>query len=152
MNKVLLYFENGVIAVISGISHMTFVVKDIERGTIFFEKIFNAKEIYFSGDETFSISKEKFFLINDLWIVIMEGESLAERTYNHIAFQISEADVESYIQRIKDVGVEIKPERPRVDGEGRSIYFYDFDNHLFELHTATLSERLARYAQGKEGK
>jgi catechol 2,3-dioxygenase-like lactoylglutathione lyase family enzyme len=135
---------------ISGISHLTFIVKDIGRGTMFFEKIFYAKEVYFSGNETFSISKEKFFLINDLWIAIMEGDSLPDRTYNHIAFQINEADVEEYIRRIKDVGVEIMPERPRVEGEGRSIYFYDFDNHLFELHTGTLSERLARYSQGKE--
>jgi fosfomycin resistance protein FosX len=28
-------------------------------------------------------------------------------------------------------------------------YFYDYDNHLFELHTGTLEERLARYAEGK---
>ncbi|EHL24791.1 hypothetical protein KYG_01437 [Acidovorax sp. NO-1] len=25
---------------------------------------------------------------------------------------------------------------------------YDFDNHLFELHTGTLAQRLARCAQG----
>ncbi len=30
-------------------------------------------------------------------------------------------------------------------GEGRSLYFHDHDNHLFELHTGTLEERLARY-------
>ena len=30
-------------------------------------------------------------------------------------------------------------------GEGRSLYFYDDDNHLFELHTGTLEERLQRY-------
>ncbi|MDP3309636.1 MAG: FosX/FosE/FosI family fosfomycin resistance thiol transferase, partial [Polaromonas sp.] len=24
-------------------------------------------------------------------------------------------------------------------------YFYDFDNHLFELHTGTLDERLRQY-------
>jgi hypothetical protein len=35
-----------------------------------------------------------------------------------------------------------------VEGEGQSLYFYDFDNHLFELHTGTLAQRLARYAQG----
>jgi len=34
-----------------------------------------------------------------------------------------------------------------VDGEGESLYFYDFDNHLFELHTGTLEERLARYSE-----
>jgi hypothetical protein len=41
--------------------------------------------------------------------------------------------------------VDIQPPRPRVPGEGASLYFYDFDNHLYELHTGTLDERLARY-------
>ena len=132
---------------ISGISHITFIVKDLEKSTEFFTKIFDAKEVYSSGDETFSLSKEKFFTINNLWISIMEGEPLAERSYNHIAFKIKEDEIEEYIKRIKAVGAEIKPERPRVEGEGRSVYFYDFDNHLFELHTGMLDERLALYAQ-----
>jgi hypothetical protein len=34
---------------------------------------------------------------------------------------------------------------PRVEGEGESQYFYDFDNNLFELHTGTLAQRLQRY-------
>ena len=128
---------------------MTFVVKDLERSSMFLEKIFAAKEVYSSGDETFSLAKEKFFLINNLWICIMEGEPLRERTYNHVAFQIQESEFEHYLERIKALGVEIKPERPRVSGEGRSIYFYDFDNHLFELHTGTLAERLDCYSRGR---
>jgi len=39
------------------------------------------------------------------------------------------------------------PGRPRLGGEGRSIYFYDYDNHLFELHTSSLSNRLKQYAE-----
>ena len=128
---------------------MTFIVKDLERATKFFTTIFAAKEVYASNDETFSVAKEKFLLINGLWIAIMEGEPLSERTYNHIAWQIPESDLDTYIARIKAIGAEIKPERPRVAGEGRSVYFYDFDNHLFELHTGSLSERLARYSLGK---
>lgn len=130
---------------VSGLSHITLIVKDLNRTTTFLQNIFNAEEIYSSGDNTFSLSKEKFFLIAGLWICIMEGESLQERTYNHIAFQIQSEEVDEYIERIKSLGVEIKPERPRVQGEGRSIYFYDFDNHLFELHAGTLEERLKRY-------
>jgi len=141
--------HNEVAAMILGLSHMTFIVKDLERSVAFFKEVFCAEEIYSSGDETFSLSREKFFMINDLWVVIMEGEPLAERTYNHIAFQIQESEIDVYIARIKSVGADIIPERSRVYGEGRSIYFYDFDNHLFELHTGTLSERLARYSQGK---
>ena len=134
---------------ISGLSHITFIVKDLDRSALFFEKIFDAKEVYSSGDKNFSLSKEKFFLINGLWICIMKGEPFAERSYNHIAFQIHESEYNDYISRIRDIGAEIRPERPRVDGEGRSIYFYDFDNHLFELHTGTLDERLARYSHDK---
>ncbi|QWL11551.1 fosfomycin resistance hydrolase FosX [Listeria monocytogenes] len=130
---------------ISGLSHITLIVKDLNKTTAFLREIFNAEEIYSSGDKTFSLSKEKFFLIAGLWICIMEGDSLQERTYNHIAFQIQSEEVDEYTERIKALGVEMKPERPRVQGEGRSIYFYDFDNHLFELHAGTLEERLKRY-------
>ncbi|EAF3894170.1 FosX/FosE/FosI family fosfomycin resistance thiol transferase [Listeria monocytogenes] len=130
---------------ISGLSHITLIVKDLNRTTAFLQNIFNAEEIYSSGDKTFSLSKEKFFLIAGLWICIMEGEALQERTYNHIAFQIQAEEMDEYIERIKSLGLEMKPERPRVEGEGRSIYFYDFDNHLFELHAGTLEERLKRY-------
>ncbi|EIJ4773050.1 FosX/FosE/FosI family fosfomycin resistance thiol transferase [Listeria monocytogenes] len=130
---------------ISGLSHITLIVKDLNKTTAFLQNIFNAGEIYSSGDKTFSLSKEKFFLIAGLWICIMEGDSLQERTYNHIAFQIQSEEVDEYTERIKALGVEMKPERPRVQGEGRSIYFYDFDNHLFELHAGTLEERLKRY-------
>ncbi|EAC7394012.1 FosX/FosE/FosI family fosfomycin resistance thiol transferase [Listeria monocytogenes] len=130
---------------ISGLSHITLIVKDLNKTTAFLQNIFNAEEIYSSGDNTFSLSKEKFFLIAGLWICIMEGDSLQERTYNHIAFQIQSEEVDEYTERIKALGVEMKPERPRVQGEGRSIYFYDFDNHLFELHAGTLEERLKRY-------
>ncbi|EAD8117237.1 FosX/FosE/FosI family fosfomycin resistance thiol transferase [Listeria monocytogenes] len=130
---------------ISGLSHITLIVKDLNKTTAFLHNIFNAEEIYSSGDKTFSLSKEKFFLIAGLWICIMEGDSLQERTYNHIAFQIQSEEVDEYTERIKALGVEMKPERPRVQGEGRSIYFYDFDNNLFELHAGTLEERLKRY-------
>jgi catechol 2,3-dioxygenase-like lactoylglutathione lyase family enzyme len=129
---------------ISGISHITFIVKDLNKATTFFEEIFEAKEVYYSGDKQFSISKEKFFLIDDLWIAVMEGEEV-EKSYNHIAFKIDESDYDMYLERIKKLGLEIKDGRKRVIGEGNSIYFYDYDNHLFELHTGTLKTRLLRY-------
>ena len=130
---------------IEGVSHITFIVKDLELATKFFKEIFEAEEVYSSGDDTFSLSREKFFMIGGQWIAIMEGDSLPTRTYNHVAFKIPEADFETYQSRIQQLGVDFKPPRPRVEGESKSLYFYDFDNHLFEIHTGTLSERLERY-------
>ena len=131
---------------ISNLSHMTFIVRDLERSARFFTEIFGAREVYSSGDNTFSISREKFLLINDLWICLMEGEALSSKTYNHIAFKIHEDEIERYLTKIQRIGVEIRPERPRIPGEGRSVYFYDFDNHLFELHTGTIEKRLQAYS------
>lgn len=75
----------------------------------------------------------------------MEDELLAEKTYNHVAFKIAAEDYELYAARVKSLGVDVKEDRNRVEGEGRSLYFYDYDNHLFELHTGTLNQRLQKY-------
>jgi len=127
------------------ISHITFIVKDLEKATKFFTYIFNAVEVYSSGDNIFSLSKEKFFTIDGQWIAIMEGEPQKERTYNHVALKIDDDEFEEYEERVCQLGVDFEEPRPRVEGEGRSLYFYDYDNHLFELHTGTLKKRLERY-------
>lgn len=142
---------------LEGISHLTFIVKNLEAAGRFFREIFDAQEVYASGDRKFSLAREKFFLLGGQWIAVMEGNTLTERTYNHVAFKIRPEEFELYQARVEALGVEILPPRSRVDGEGRSLYFYDYDNHLFELHTGTLAERLARYAadearrEGKDG-
>lgn len=134
---------------IEGLSHMTFVVRDLDRMTKILTGVLGAREVYASGGETFSLSREKFFQVGALWVAVMEGEALPARSYNHVAFKIDDAEFETYQARIEALGLEILPPRKRVPGEGRSIYFYDEDNHLFELHTGTLAERLERYAKGK---
>ncbi|MDW5315645.1 FosX/FosE/FosI family fosfomycin resistance hydrolase [Rhizobium sp. PL01] len=135
---------------IEDISHITFTVSDLDRMTDILETVFDAKEVYASGEKPFSHSPEKFFTIGDLWIAIMQGKSLSERTYNHVAFKIRDEDVDLYLERIRSLGLDLMPPRPRVEGEGRSIYFHDADNHLFELHAGTLAERLDTYSRLKE--
>ncbi|MCP4106862.1 MAG: FosX/FosE/FosI family fosfomycin resistance thiol transferase [Desulfobacteraceae bacterium] len=127
---------------IEGLSHITFIVSDLERMPNFLTAIFDAEEIYSSKEKEFSVSKEKFFLINGLWLAIMEGEPLLQKTYNHVALKIAESDFDNYLNRVRSLGVKILDGRDRIEGEGKSIYFYDYDNHLFELHTGTLEQRL----------
>ena len=120
---------------INGISHITFVVKDLNRTSDLLKGIFDAKEVY-------SSPTAKYFLINELWIALNIGESLTQRTYNHVAFRVPEEDMGKYIEKINDFGIEIEQSRPREKYEKNSIYFYDYDNHLFELHTGSLQDRL----------
>ncbi|MFC1460668.1 FosX/FosE/FosI family fosfomycin resistance hydrolase [Microvirga arabica] len=134
---------------IEGLSHITLITRDLDRMTTIIEQALGGREIYSSGDDTFSLSREKFFDVGGLWIAVMEGESLPSRTYNHIAFKILPTAIEDYRRGIETLGLEVRESRPRVEGEGHSLYFYDDDNHLFELHTGTLEERLERYRQGR---
>ena len=129
---------------VEGVSHITFIVQDLDKMATLLVDTLGGEEVYSSGDDTFSISREKFFLVGGTWIAAMEGEPVAERTYNHVAFKVRDEDLDRYEAAIRELGLEVKPPRPRVEGEGRSLYFYDFDNHLLELHTGTLDERLAR--------
>ena len=135
---------------IEGLSHITFIVRDLDRMEEILVSVLGARKVYDSGDNTFSVSRERFFLAGEepaaVWLAIMEGESLPTRTYNHVAFKISEADYPACLERVQALGLEVREGRSRVEGEGRSIYFHDGDNHLFELHTGTLADRLKRYA------
>lgn len=134
---------------IEGLSHMTFIVRDLDRMTRLITDVLGGREVYSSGDATFSLSREKFFVAGGLWIAVMEGEPLPSRTYNHIAFKVRDDQLRDLRRRIEALGLGIRESRSRVEGEGSSIYFHDWDNHLFELHTGTLEQRLARYAQGR---
>ena len=132
---------------IEGLSHITFIVRDLGRMTEILEEVLEAIQVYASGKHQFSHSPERFFVVGGLWIAIMQGETLAEPTYNHVAFKVPDDALDRYLPRIERLGLKVRPPRPRVEGEGRSIYFHDHDNHLFELHSGTLDERLASYSR-----
>ncbi len=110
-------------------------------------EVLGGREVYESGDKLHSISPEKFFDMGDFWIAIMQGDPLPSRTYNHIAFKVSLDQFAKAKSAIENLGLEFRTSRPRVAGEGQSLYFYDYDNHLFELHTGSLEERLAAYKE-----
>ena len=132
-----------------GLSHITFICRDLDRMEEILTRVLLARKIYDSEGEGFSLSPERFFDIGGIWVAVMQGDALPARSYNDTAFKIADADYDARLAAIRALGLELRESRPRVAGEGRSIYFHDEDNHLFELHTGTLAERLARYGQGR---
>lgn len=137
---------------IHGLSHITFLARDLDAMERFLVTALAARKVYDSGDDTFSLSRERFYMIGDgpapVWLAVMQGEPPA-RSYQHVAFAIDEAGLDAASARIEAAGIEIRAGRPRVEGEARSLYFHSPEGHLFELHTGTLEERLARYARGR---
>lgn len=131
----------------AGLSHITFITSNLDRMQRIMEDVLMARLIYNSGANQFSVSEERFYMVGDIWVATMLGDPLPARSYNHVAFQITEDAFDDRQARIEALGLDLRPPRPRVEGEGRSLYFYTPDNHLIELHTGTLEQRLARYAQ-----
>jgi len=132
---------------IRGISHLTFLVRDLDRTARLLTEGLGAREVYDSAGRNFSLSREKFFLLGGTWLAFMEGAP-TERSYRHVAFEVPAGELPAFERRLAALGVEIRPPRPRVQGEGQSLYFHDYDNHLFELHAGTLEQRLSRYSDG----
>lgn len=131
---------------ITGISHITFVVSDLDQTAQLWCHGLGATEVYDSAAKNFSLSREKFFLLGGIWIAVMQGQPSA-RSYRHVAFQSTEAEISNCEARLRSLGVEFRPARQRVPGEGFSLYFYDFDNNLLELHAGTLEERIRSYTE-----
>ncbi len=132
---------------IQGLSHITFIVSDLDKMENMLTTVLDARKIYDSGDKKFSLSKERFFDIGGVWVAIMEGEPLPTQTYNHVAFKMDASEYDERLKKIQSLGLKLREGRSRVEGEGHSIYFYDYDNHMFELHSGTLEERLERYSK-----
>ena len=81
---------------IQGLSHMTFIVTDLDAMEKLLVTVLDARKTYDSGDDTFSLSKERFFDIGGLWVATMVGKPLPAKTYNHVAFQIADSDYDMY--------------------------------------------------------
>ncbi len=130
---------------VEGLSHLTFIVRDLARMGAIIREVLGGQEVYSSGDDIHSLSQERFYLVGGLWIAVMQGERRAQRSYDHVAFKIGEDQFEPCRRAIERLGLEMLSPRSRIAGEARSIYFHDEDDHLFELHTGTLAERLDGY-------
>src|SRR5580704_12686695 len=108
---------------IKGINHLAFACKDLEKSTHLFKYIFGA-------DELKSTKDERFLKLADFWIVLIQGEPL-DKSYNHYAFQIDPNDLPVFEEKIRSLELTILPGKERIAGENHSLYFYDYDNHLF---------------------
>ena len=78
---------------ILGLSHLTFIVRDVGRTARLFCEGLGAQEVYDSQGRNFSLSREKFVLLGGLWLAFMEGEPPAVRSYRHVAFSVADEDL-----------------------------------------------------------
>jgi fosfomycin resistance protein FosX len=115
---------------VKNINHIALACEDLEKTSHLLQHIFSAELLKETRDE-------KFLKLSSFWVVLIKGKAL-EKSYNHIAFQVDAADLPEFEEKLKALNLNILPGKERIKGKNTSLYFYDYDNHLFELHTGDL--------------
>jgi catechol 2,3-dioxygenase-like lactoylglutathione lyase family enzyme len=134
---------------VTGINHVTIIVRDMRRTVDLFVGVLGAHPEYVSERREYSKYPETFLRLGDLWLVVMQDDGARDkaRTYDHIALSVPSEKMEELNHRLSEADVEVVTSRPRIDQEASSIYFYDYDDHLFELHSGRIDQRLKYYVE-----
>jgi hypothetical protein len=124
---------------LKGLSHIGLEVKNSERTARLFQELFSA-EIRYKKPEN-EVQAETFLRIGDIWFALIEGEGNKYRSDDHIALTVSENDLNSYAKKLSEMNIEYR--FSKINSPPKSLYFYDYDNHFFELQTCFLNDEIS---------
>lgn len=119
---------------LESISHIALVVRDPGRTAALFRDLFNARAVEREDAEG---HLETFVKLGGVWIVLVAAAVQRARTGDHIAFRATPEILEATAAKLQAMGREFI--RARSD---RSLYFFDYDDHLLELDSEDLDEEL----------
>ncbi len=123
---------------ISGVNHITFAVRDLERSISFYRDVLGFKLIQ-------RHERGAYLLAGDLWICLDLDPTTRQGPlpeYTHVAFSVSAENFDGVSTRIREAGSSIWKQNR---SEGASLYFLDPDGHKLEIHVGTWKDRLAHY-------
>jgi len=126
--------NNGMI---SGLSHVTFAVSDLERSLHFYCEMLGLK-LLVRWDEG------AYLIAGDFWVGLTLDPAASEATnnssYTHMSFAISPIAFPALREKLL---AEEAEEWQTNSSPGESFYFLDPDGHKLEIHARTLPDRLA---------
>jgi fosfomycin resistance protein FosX len=119
---------------LESISHIALVVKDRARTAALFHDLFGARVVEREDDEG---HLETFVRLGGIWIVLVAAPVQRARTGDHIAFHATLEIIETTVAKLQAMGREFIRAR-----SNRSLYFFDYDDHVFELDAEGLDKEL----------
>lgn len=122
---------------LESISHIALVVKDPARTAALFHDLFGARAIERKDDEG---HLETFVSLAGIWIVLVGAPVQRARTGDHIAFHATPEIIEATVAKLQAMGREFI--RARSD---RALYFFDYDDHVFELDAEDIAKELGAW-------
>lgn len=119
---------------LDAIGHVALTVKDPNRTSALFKDLFGAVVLVRKdGDD----HEETYVRLGRTWIVLVQADVERLRTGDHIAFSVSKSALLETAEKLKKMKAEFFLAR-----SDTALYFFDYDNHVFELDTANLDHEL----------
>ena len=117
---------------LESISHIALVVEDPARTAALFHDLFGARVVERRDEEG---HLETFVRLGGVQIVLVGAPVQRARTGDHIAFHTTPEALEATAGKLQTMGREFMRAR-----SNRALYFFDYDDHLFELDTEDIEE------------
>jgi catechol 2,3-dioxygenase-like lactoylglutathione lyase family enzyme len=117
------------------IGHIALTVKDSSRTATLFKDLFGAAIVTRKDVDG---HEETYVRLGRTWVVLVQAEVVRPRTGDHIAFSVSKSTLFETAEKLKRMNVEFFLAR-----SDTALYFFDYDNHVFELDTTDLDRELA---------
>ena len=127
---------------LKSISHIALVVRDPPRTATLFRTLFDAEPLERKDEQG---HLETFVKLGGTWFVLVGAPAQRTRTGDHIAFSTSRESLEATVVRLQALGREFIRAR-----DDRALYFFDYDDHVFELDTEDLEADLEASRPGKD--
>ena len=121
---------------LESISHIALVVRDPARTAALFHDLFSARAVE-RADEQGHL--ETFVRLGGIWIVLVGAPVQRARTGDHIAFHATAAILEATVAKLETMGCEFIRAR-----SNKALYFFDYDDHVFELDAEDIDKELGR--------
>jgi catechol 2,3-dioxygenase-like lactoylglutathione lyase family enzyme len=120
---------------ISGLSHTTLSVSDLERSFRFYNELLGLAPVarWYKG---------AYLLAGQAWICLSldpDTRSSPLPEYSHLAFSVEQSKFATMVESLQNAGTTSWQEN---HSHGESFYFLDPDGHKLEIHTSNLRNRL----------
>jgi catechol 2,3-dioxygenase-like lactoylglutathione lyase family enzyme len=129
--------------VLGPIAHIALIVRDPARTAGLLRDLFEAPVL---GRTDADGHDETFVRLGVTWVALIGADVKRERTGDHIAFRIAREDIPSIAEKLKSMGCEFI-----LSKSGTSLYFFDFDDHVFELDSSDQEQELDVLAAASGG-
>ncbi|MDE2271065.1 MAG: VOC family protein [Xanthomonadaceae bacterium] len=116
------------------LSHIALIVRDPSRTASLFAEVFGATPIQRTDEDGHD---ETFVQLGETWFVLVKADVERPLTGDHVAFRVSPATLAAVAEKLEAMGREYRLAR-----SDTALYFFDFDNHVFELDTVGVESEL----------